>query len=199
MQLQAIILSVSLITGLWHECNHNSGINGRCHMKSYGKTPSRCFCVRVYFQRAVHFQENKKLHLSRRGVISVLQQNLRGGVLFVETVVLDRHNCEEKQINLPRPTLSAASSSAHFPFLYPSPWLWFPLFNFLLHFFFFLFQSCPHPEVRSLILCVLSSTPRVSRCHTSPQTSSLNVHTANRVGNPHGNLFTLHHNTVLIS
>lgn len=51
------------------------------------------FCVAQYIFRY-------ELHVCCRSVV-YLQLALRGGVIFVETVPLDRHNCEETQINLP--------------------------------------------------------------------------------------------------
>lgn len=55
-------------------------------------------------------------------------------------------------------------SSSHFVYLLSSPAL-IPTYLLL-----------SHP------VCILSSTPRVSRCHTSPQMSSLDVHTAKESG-----------------
>lgn len=40
-----------------------------------------------------------------------------------------------------------------------------------------------------------SSAHRVSRCHTSPQESNLDVRSAHGSGNPHGKVFALYHNT----
>lgn len=141
----------------------------------------------VYCQGFINYFQATELNLCCRGYIVLLQQDLKGEVLFVEAAPLDRHNCEEKQINLPRPTnlilcfFPSVSSSECFWNQNHSSFLWFPLFNFTslsLFFSFSLLHSCQSAYF-ALILHVFSSTPWVSGCHTPPQISSLDVHTAN--------------------
>lgn len=50
------------------------------------------------------------MHLCSSSVIVSLEQNLKGGS-FVEVAALERHNCEEEHINLPKPPNSTLSQS----------------------------------------------------------------------------------------
>lgn len=124
----------------------------------------------VYFRGAVYFQA-WELHLCSGSVIVSLQQNLKGGVLFVEAAPLDRHNCEGKQINLPRASNSKLSAchffySLPFPFPFLSirlPCLDFHCFISFSHFVFH-FHSGSHPSILTF-LSSCASSPRLLGSH----------------------------------
>lgn len=127
-------------------------------------------------------------------------QNLKGGVLFVESAPLDRHNCEEKQINLPRPPNSTLSVCLSLLLLVSlscinSSLLWFGFhcLNSLTDFCFsFPLLLCPK------VLTSLSSCASFRRSSgLTPSNLTANEQSgcahSQRISNPHGNPFTLYH------
>lgn len=149
------------------------------------------------------YYKTYELHVCSGSVVVFLQLALKGGVLFVEAVTLDRNNCEVTQINLPRApnrTLSV-SSSANFLFLFPSYLLSFPMYYFLV-----CFSSFPLTSSALILSCLLLIQPVCPLVNSSGLT--LSYLTTNeqsgcahsqRIRNPHGNPIILYHNTVLIS
>lgn len=161
----------------------------------------------VYCQGFINYFQVTELNLCCRGYIVLLQQDLKGEVLFVEAAPLDRHNCEEKQINLPRPTnlilcfFPSVSSSECFWNQNHSSFLWFPLFNFTsLSLFSFIFTPALMPKCLFLSyparLLINSLGFRLSYPTTNKQSGCAH---SQRIRNTHGNPFTLYHNISLIS
>lgn len=102
---------------------------------------------------------------------------------------------KRSRLTFPDPPIQrylSVSSSTHFPLMYPSSWLWFPLFNLVLSFWFSF-------TLLLLLLptCLLLSHPFVGSSGLTPSNLTTNEQSGcahrQRISNPHGNPFTLYH------